>query len=242
MLEERNLCGSFYVPLLGYDGRPTMGPGSLRALAAQGHELGAHGVSHHTLPKFRAKELTREVQLCKTHLEDSVGEEVLMFCYPKGRYSARVIHEVKKAGYAGARTTEMLGHRLNFDPYRMSTTIQVYPHKKTQYLRNMGRAFHPGRALYFAADLRRACDWVELAKATFDRVLQDGGVWHLYGHSWEIEELNLWGDLAIVLGYVSKRPDVIYVTNREVLKFLPAHKRILSNAAGYCKDESLPRP
>jgi peptidoglycan/xylan/chitin deacetylase (PgdA/CDA1 family) len=219
-----------------------MRPDSLRGLIAEGHEVGAHGVSHHTLPKFRAKELTREVLLCKTHLQDAVGEEVQMFCYPKGRYSARVIREVKKAGYAGARTTEMLGHHLNFDPYRMSTTIQVYPHTKTQYLRNLCRSFHFGRALHFAADLRRASDWVDLAKVTFDRVLQDGGVWHLYGHSWEIEELNLWNDLGTVLSYVSKRPGVMYVTNREVLKFLPANKRMLFNAARYCKDESLPRP
>ena len=167
MLQQRNLWGSFYIPILGYDGRPTMGPDSLRVLAAQGYELGAHGVSHHTLPKFRAKELTREVRMCKTHLQDILGEEVQMFCYPKGRYSARVIREVKKAGYAGARTTEMLGLHLNFDPYRMSTTLQVYPHTKTQYLRNIGRALHLGRALDFAAYLRRARGWVQLAKMTF---------------------------------------------------------------------------
>ena len=165
-----------------------------------------------------------------------------MFCYPKGRYSARVIREVKKAGYAGARTTEMLGLHLNFDPYRMSTTLQVYPHTKTQYLRNIGRALHLGRALDFAAHLRRARGWVQLAKMTFDRVLQDGGIWHLYGHSWEIQELNLWSDLAVVLAYVSKRPGVVYVTNRDVLKYLPAHKRLALNAAGYCKYESRPRP
>jgi hypothetical protein len=242
MLQQRNLRGSFYIPILGYDGRPTMGPDSLRALAAQEYELGAHGVSHHTLPKFRAKELTREVRMCKTHLQDILGEEVQMFCYPKGRYSARVIREVKRAGYAGARTTEMLGLHLNFDPYRMSTTLQVYPHTKTQYLRNIGRALHLGRALAFAAHLRRARDWVQLAKMTFDRVLQDGGVWHLYGHSWEIQELNLWSDLALVLGYVSNRPGVVYVTNRDVLKYLPARKRLALNATAYRKYESRPRP
>jgi hypothetical protein len=52
-------------------------------------------------------------------------------------------------------------------------------------------------------------------------VLKDGGVWHLYGHSWAIDDENLWDDLRELLDYVSGREGVIYPVNKEVLKFLP---------------------
>jgi peptidoglycan-N-acetylglucosamine deacetylase len=242
MLRARGLRGSFYIPIIGYDGRPTLDSKGLRTLAAQGFEIGAHGVSHHTLPKFRAKELRREIRICKERLEDILGDEVRMFCYPKGRYSARVIREVTKAGYRGGRTTEMLGHNLDFDPYRMSTTLQVYPHTKTQYLKNMARSLHFARALDWAAHFWRAGTWVELAKRTFDRVLVEGGIWHIYGHSWEIEESNLWTGLADVLDYVSRQQGVLYVSNVEALKFLPAKRKAELNPPAYCENESRSRP
>ena len=66
-----------------------------------------------------------------------------------------------------------------------------------------------------------AASWVELGKALFDLVLCEGGVWHLYGHSWEIEEKGLWDELKEMLDYVAEREGVQYVTNAEVLNFLP---------------------
>jgi hypothetical protein len=56
-----------------------------------------------------------------------------------------------------------------------------------------------------------------LAKAIFDSVLQNGGLWHLYGHSWEIDELRLWDGLEEVLNHVSNRPGVLYFANGPVV-------------------------
>jgi hypothetical protein len=68
--------------------------------------------------------------------------------------------------------------------------------------------------------LRQFKDWVELGKQLFRQVLEQGGVWHLYGHSWEIEELGIWGDLREMLDYVSNRQGVSYVTNGQLLSLL----------------------
>lgn len=221
LLRARRIKGTFYIPLLGYDGLATLDPAGLRSLDSEGFEIGAHGLSHHTLPKFRGKELAREVSLPKRRLEDLLGREVSMFAYPKGRYNANVIRQLKLAGYAGARTTEMLGYRLDFRPFEMSTTIHAYPHSNSSYLRNVTRAFNFGRGLHWLARFRGSRTWVELGKRFFDSVLKDGGVWHLYGHSWAIDDENLWNDLTELLDYVSEREGVLYKANREVLKFLP---------------------
>ena len=68
--------------------------------------------------------------------------------------------------------------------------------------------------------MRRLNSWVELGKTLFDQTLRDGGIWHLYGHSWEIEELGLWDDLKRMLDYVRNRPGVIYANNSQALQFL----------------------
>jgi hypothetical protein len=67
----------------------------------------------------------------------------------------------------------------------------------------------------------RLGSWGSVGKILFDRVLREGGVWHLYGHSWQIEELGLWDDLKEILDYVCGREGVLYVSNAEVLTFLP---------------------
>jgi hypothetical protein len=45
----------------------------------------------------------------------------------------------------------------------------------------------------------------------------DGGMWHLYGHSWEIAALGLWSQLEELLDYVARRRHVIYVANSRAL-------------------------
>ena len=34
--------------------------------------------------------------------------------------------------------------------------------------------------------------WERIAIETLDYVIENGGVWHLYGHSWEVEENDDW--------------------------------------------------
>ena len=76
------------------------------------------------------------------------------------------------------------------------------------------------RGLYaYATHYISLNNWVEVGKALFGRVLREGGVWHLYGHSWAIEELGMWGDVAQMLDYVCQQEGVLYLSNVDVLKF-----------------------
>jgi hypothetical protein len=69
----------------------------------------------------------------------------------------------------------------------------------------------------YATHLRCADNWVEFAKLIFDAVLRRGGLWHLFGHSWEIEELKLWDGLTEILDYVANRPGVLYLANGPIV-------------------------
>lgn len=222
LLHARNLPATFYVPITGHHAGHALGRSELRTLDGEGFEIGGHGFSHRILPQCSRTVVIREVEVCKHNLEDILGKEVRMFAYPRGRHSSVAVRSVKRAGYAGARTTEMFSLGLHFDPYRMPTTIHVFPHSKSEYIRNMARAVDLGRAWRYLPQLWQVESWVELAKILFDSILEDSGVFHLYGHSWEIDELGLWKDLEEVLDYVSNRKGVLYLPNSKALEYRTA--------------------
>lgn len=221
LLAAWGLCGTFYVPIQGHHTPKRVNGSDLRFLAEKGFEIGAHGVSHSNLTQCNPEDLAREVGYSKRYLEDELGRAVRMFAYPNGRYNHQVVLSLKEAGYSGARTTRMLARTIHFDPFQMPTSIQAYPHSRSRYLRNLGRAFSILRTTEYLLRLQQAGRWVDLAKTLFDAVLRNGGVWHLYGHSWEVDELQLWNSLKEIFSYVSMQPGVLYLSNSQVLNLSP---------------------
>jgi len=220
LLRSKGILGTFYIPM-NYRENP-LGHSELRALASEGFEIGAHGWSHKHLWRLQPKEVSREVKPCKQVLEDILGRQVEMFCYPGGRYDTNVVRALQEAGYRGARTVRMLATRPTFNPYEMPTTLQVFPHAPFAYLKNVVRARSLESLHSCFVQMPRLGSWVELGKRLFDAVLKDGGVWHLYGHSWEIDRLDLWGGLRELLDYVCQRDGVRYVPNYALLLPQPA--------------------
>lgn len=61
MLRERNMTGTFYVPIQGYDGRPTISICGLRQLSNAAMEIGAHTVSHRNLLELSHSQVRHEI-------------------------------------------------------------------------------------------------------------------------------------------------------------------------------------
>lgn len=211
LLRSRRVRGTFYIPI-NYRERP-LDHGQLRDLASEGFELGAHGFSHKPLWRLSLTELAEEVGPCKPILEDIIGGEVRMFCYPRGRYDVNVVCALQEAGYRGARTVRMLATRPDFNPFEMPTTLQIFPHRAFTYLKNVASTRKLESLQACIVQLPRLGSWLELGKRLFDSVLEKGGIWHLCGHSWEVERLGLWDDLREILDYVGQREGVSYVPN-----------------------------
>lgn len=220
LLQDAGLAATFYVPIFGSAGRHTLQPVDLRNLTSQGFEIGAHTMTHAVLSDLRGQRLWVEVSECKQVLEQILGREVAMFCYPRGRYNQEVLETVRKVGYYGARTTRMLCYQVPFNTFEMPTTLQAYPHDSLTYYKNLSKRRDLPGLYKYVLELSHLKSWVELGKKLFDQVLQEGGVWHLYGHSWEIDELGIWDDLKEMVNYVRQRPGVIYASNRQALQLL----------------------
>jgi peptidoglycan-N-acetylglucosamine deacetylase len=222
MLRSRKISGTFYVPTRPYGARPALSHQDLRNLSAEGFEIGGHGVTHKLLWGLSENELADEINPCKPYLEDILGKEVRMFCYPCGRYDANVIRALRRAGFQGARTVRMLSTRLEFNPFEMPTTVQIMPHAKAGYMRNVLRARKMEGVQVFLGNLSSLDNWLELSKRLFDSALETGGMWHMYGHSHEIEKLGLWNELGEILDYVGNRKQVTYIPNGDLISLLAA--------------------
>jgi peptidoglycan-N-acetylglucosamine deacetylase len=229
MLRPRQVTGTFYVPITPQQARPALGHAELKALSSESFEIGAHGFSHKLLWRLSTEELTKEIGPCKPILEDILGARVQMFCYPKGRYDSNTVRALRQAGYLGARTNRMLATRFEFNPYAMPTTVQVSPHPKYSYIKNMARAGTMESLQLCLTHLTRLGNWIELGKRLFDSVLEHGGIWHLYGHSREIEDLGMWKGLEEILDYVCKREGVMYLTNGDLIRLSSERARHSGN-------------
>jgi hypothetical protein len=217
LLAKYGLRGTFYVPRTAET--ETMTLPQLRELSRH-FEIGAHTLGHVDLVAASDQAAWQEIVDSRAWIEDSVGQPCPMFCPPKGHFSTRHLRMIEKAGYTGARSVELLS--LDF-PRRsgalllMPTTVQAHPHGRLAYLRNLGkRAAY--RNLWLSIVHGLSSDWGELARSLLARTLECGGVFHLWGHSWELEQTGQWQRLEEVLRYLGQfatRPGTA-LTNAQV--------------------------
>jgi peptidoglycan/xylan/chitin deacetylase (PgdA/CDA1 family) len=82
-----------------------LSPKQVRRLIAAGWEIDSHTHTHPDLTSLGDRELAYEVAGSRKALRQQFGVPVDFFCYPAGRYDARVIAAVRHAGFLGATTT-----------------------------------------------------------------------------------------------------------------------------------------
>lgn len=177
---------------------------------SQDFEIGAHSMTHRRLPTISEQEAAREIIESKAVLEQVIGKEIKVFCYPGGAYTKLHVKLVKDAGYRYARTVARHIFTVD-DPYEAGTSLHVYNHRFGFDLWQTARfvKFQPIKVL-------RCLEWDALAKVMFDQVIKEGGIYHIWGHSWEIDEHDDWERLEKVFRYISANPKVSYVTNGEL--------------------------
>lgn len=197
-LARHDLRGTFYVPRGNVEGRPVMAPAEIRALAAAGFEIAAHTRDHRRLPGLPRAQARGQVEDGRRWLEDLLGAPVRGFAYPGGHPGRWGRTLAREAGFAYARTTRMLCLDPGADRFAMGTTAQLYPHRLPALLRNWLRHRGSGR-LGVLADLQSRAGWLAGLAALFGRAAAQGGVLHLWGHSWEIDRLGLWPALDEIL-------------------------------------------
>ncbi|MDR3651529.1 MAG: polysaccharide deacetylase family protein [Paludibacter sp.] len=218
LLDKYNMKGTFYVPIRNNE-NPVMNATLLNDIANK-YEIGGHTVNHIYLNTLGKSEANYEISECKNILQNQLGKQIDAFCYPGGKYSQRDINLVKEAGFLFGRTTRLLHTSLDLHPYLMDTSIQAYNHSSSvltaHCLKNT--FLFPIVQNYFFYKGNK--NFAKLTEILMSRIMTTGGLFHLWGHSWEIEKYGLWKEFEMVLEMLAFQQEIAYLTNTECWKIL----------------------
>ncbi|MEH2506435.1 hypothetical protein V1290_005246 [Bradyrhizobium sp. AZCC 1578] len=203
LLSKYGLRGTFYVPRIAE--HETMSAAQIRELSLA-FEIGAHTLHHAVLTEATEQKAWQEIAGSKSWVESNTGIRCLMFCPPNGKYRNRHLEMVRKAGYLGARNVELLSldlPRKNAGIMLLPTTIQAYPHGSFAFAKNAVKRMALTNLLRLITH-GRSIDWPELTRSLLYESLRCGGMLHLWGHSWELQETDQWRRLDEVLRCMSE--------------------------------------
>ncbi|MFF9912676.1 polysaccharide deacetylase family protein [Streptomyces sp. NPDC013457] len=208
LLDRYGIAGTFYIAPHNAEiaARDRLSPAGVRDLSER-FEIGGHTLTHQRLPRLTDSAAADEIRAGKEELEGTVGAAVTSFCYPRGEYTAAHVDSARAVGFERARTVRRNSLAAG-PPLELPTTVHAYAHRVDGPVALRLARLRPRRAA------RMFLQWDELAVSWFDLCLERGGVFHLWGHSWEVDAHRDWQRLERVLSHVSGRPGVGYLPNR----------------------------
>ncbi len=219
MLARHGLTGTFYIPRLAPTG--TMTVSQVRDLGSA-FEIGSHTMNHVFLDTASDEQARREIFDSRAWVEDTIGRPCPMFCPPGGKFTGTHIDLIRKAGYRALRSVELVSmdhpRDLGDGLYLMPTTVHAFPQPPHAYLKNALKRRRLGNLWNYIVH-GRSIDWTSLGSKLLSRVVHHGGVFHLWGHSWELQETSQWERLDQVLFNMKQWSEVApCVTNGEVIE------------------------
>jgi len=216
LLAQYHVPATFYLPIDNCQ-RPVLNASQICRLARD-FDIGAHTYHHVDLTRVSAERGRREILDGKLRLEEITGQKVSAFCYPMGGYNRHVVEWVKEAGFAGARTIQ-INTRRALEPYKAGTLVNARNYSWTRQFRHSLAARDPDLTLFYLKNNLCFKNWDQIAIATLDFVANKGGIWHLWGHSWEVDANRDWDKLREVFKRIeSLPPRVLRLNNTQVMK------------------------
>jgi peptidoglycan/xylan/chitin deacetylase (PgdA/CDA1 family) len=210
-LARHGLKATFYVAF-NVPGTPQITDGDIRELAAMGHEIGSHTLSHRVLVLLPPEAIAPELADSRARLEDIVGGPVTALSYPLGYRNRHIVETAQRCGYRVGRTQDRFRTGRVTDPMQMPVSVEFYPHPRALYARHLVRDLDVKGALGWLRGGLGA-DPLSLARRLHAHARRTGGVFHVTARSWEIAELDRWADLDALLAMIAGDDGVDYRSN-----------------------------
>lgn len=196
LLRRYSIPATFYTPINNPE-RECMNPGEIRGIA-QEFDIGGHSYNHVKLTHMSPDEAKREITSGKERLEEIIGRNLTAFCYPWGKFNGRIAAILREVGFTGARTVKLFTRNLR-DPFMVGTMVYAGDLWSPAYIKHAMASLDSALSLFLLRNNLFFRQWDKIAIETLRFVIENGGVWHLWGHSWEIDENNDWEKLEAVL-------------------------------------------
>lgn len=211
LLQRHGLKGTFYVPIRNREGHAVMSHAEMRELDGL-FEMASHTLDHCYLTGLSRRDCDHQIREGKQQLESILGHRVSGFCYPGGKWNASIREAVIDAGFEHARTVSNLWLDITRDAFSIPTTAQFYPHRAKVLWRNYLKGGHFGKRWHALRTLTTDRDWLSAMMRLADDCASRDGVMHIWGHSWEIEQHDLWPQLDALLTHIAAlRPRALTV-------------------------------
>lgn len=216
LLEKYNLKGTFYIPLTNSENQ-VMDRNMINEIS-KFQEIGGHTINHKYLNLLNDKEAEIEITQCKVLLEEIIGQPIFAFCFPGGKYSNRDVQILKNSGFLFGRTTNLLSSTYS-QSNLMNTTIQAYNHRSSTLIKHCVKRFNFKAIIDNSFLIPFDRNFLKLAEYSIHRSIKSDGVFHIWGHSWEIEKYNLWPQIEDLFKILSVIPDIKFLSNTETWEY-----------------------
>jgi len=211
LLAKYGLLATFYIPRENPE-RPVMNEADVREIARR-FEVGAHTIHHVALAKLPRERVWSEISESKAWVEDVVGQQAISFCYPRGKFTAQTAALVKQAGFLGARTCFLNLNEFPRNPFYWGVSTHAFSHSIFIQLRHALLEQNFKGACDFFRIHKGSTEWRSHFLLALDHVEAQGGIAHLYLHSWEIDKWGDWEKLESVFHSIHERNSLSRVTN-----------------------------
>jgi hypothetical protein len=206
LLKKYDVPATFYIPI-SYVKRGCMNPQQIRGIA-ESFDVGGHSYHHIRLTKISPKEAEREINDGKKELQEITGKEVISLSYPYGNFNNGLIRVARDAGFIGARTVMLLTRTIR-DPFQEGTMVNAGNWWFTHYMLHSLASRDTKLFNFMLKKNLLFKSWDRIAIETLNFVAENGGIWHLWGHSREVAENSDWGKLEGIFQMLGSLPKEI---------------------------------
>ncbi len=167
ILKESGFRATFYVTAGFVGKRGYLSPAQLRELQDNGFEIGCHSMTHAYLDDLDAAALRREIVDAGKKLEQMIGEKVLHFSCPGGRFDERSLKLAREAGYRSFASSRTHANSSGGDLYKLGRVAVLRGTDLTRFQRICtGQALWRRRASECARDAAKRT----LGNTVYDRL------------------------------------------------------------------------
>jgi peptidoglycan/xylan/chitin deacetylase (PgdA/CDA1 family) len=226
LLHKYGLTATFYIPATNFE-RTLITPSQARDIDRQ-FEVGSHTISHIRLTHLSDERARQEIVDGKKQSEDTLGHEVVAFCYPGGKFNRRIEQEVEEAGFLAARTCRYFLNDFPKNPFSwdISTYANTYP--AYVQVRHCLLEYNFEGAYRYLTTFKARVPWVAQFVRALDDVSQNGGMAHLYFHSWEIDQNGEWDKLEELFKIIAQYK-LTPVTNSYLFRLWHERRALVSS-------------
>lgn len=217
LLEKYGIKGTFYIPLANAENK-VMERSQIKEISNY-HEIGGHTVNHRYLDGLSYEEAKYEITQCKIQLEEITGQPITSFCFPGGKYSERDIELVQQAGFLFGRTTDYFNIKADTKYSLMHTSVQAYNHSALTLSKHCIKRANCISLFqqHFFIPINHS--FQKLSLNLLKKAVEENGIFHLWGHSWEIDKFCLWDELEETFNILKNETDALFLNNTECWNF-----------------------